>query len=54
MVEKFKNASAEWFGAEQAGSIVERFDDAGFNKMPASEFMELFVKSQVETGAMLA
>lgn len=54
LVEKFKNASAEWFGAEQAGSIVERFDDAGFNKMPASEFMELFVKSQVETGAMLA
>ena len=53
--DKFKNSLPSVFDPEQCESILATFADPGkLEKMPASEFMDAFVKARADIGTMLA
>ena len=53
--QKFKDAAAKWFGPEKSANMVSSFENIKqLDKMSASDFMSMFVHSNVETGTMLA
>ena len=53
--EKFKNSLTDVFEPEQCETILKKFaDSAAIDALPASEFMDCFVKPKSDIGMMLA